>query len=262
MFSRFAVAFAACTLFSAPYAGQIIGIGDAVSGSGAACLGDCRFDQQGQLVAAGDTAELFNFGVEIDPATGDIIGGGGTFQGNQGTLVVGPGGNVDPVQTLAILYTDSGAPTNLIVTLTAPIMPTFPGGSLLTTLADLSGVLYDGDDDGGSVAMGTVLPSGAVYETVIDGLTKFIFGPAVGSTDVGAGGSLAYGPYSVSSLHTCIVDCAFFGIRLGIGGQGGGDQYSLLARHELVAAESIPVPSTLMLCALGLLALRRVRQPA
>lgn len=225
-------------------AGQVTAI-DLPDATGIVCFGNCQTQD----------VDLFLFNLGIDPETGDIVPiGNGSFQSADGDQVfLRTTGNVDPVLSLALSVVDNGAPTAFAISVTAPILPAYPAGTMLATMASLSGTLLDADDGDGVVAVSALSASGKLMDTLVNGASVSSIGEPVTRTSVGSGGSLVYGPFSATDSLVCpVAGCDLFSLIISFTGDGDGDRYVMEGRFELSEAQIVPVPGVLLLIGLGL----------
>ena len=241
-----AVLLAGCLIGAASVHAGTITVTDLPDATGQVCFGNCQAEGE----------DLFRFSLGIDPQTGDIVPiGNGRFESVDGDVVVlGTAGNVDPALGLALSIVDFGAPTAFAISLTAPLIPTYSAGTLLASMATLSGTLIDAAIDGdGLVAMSALSASGMLMQSLVNGTPVSSIGAPVPSTSVGSGGSLAYGPFSATDTLVCTAGgCDMFGLTISFTGNGGGDRYELNGQFDLSEMQSVPVPGVLLLMALGL----------
>ncbi|MEZ5587103.1 MAG: hypothetical protein R3E46_08550 [Sedimenticolaceae bacterium] len=232
---------------------QALAVNDLIEGDGAVCFGDCSDTGSG---------ERFTFKILINPRSGDFYtDGSNEFQSSFGdTVVIGMAGNADPIMIASISAIDFGAPTTFGFTFTSPFAPTAPAGAMLNSMATLTGTLSDADGGDGAVSATAFLASSTIMQTLVQGVPVTAVGPTA-SSNVGAGGTLGYGPHSASMAFTCpATGCDNFGIQLAFTGAGGGDQYQFTATHELTPAQGVPAPIPLMLIGFGLLGMGGARR--
>lgn len=181
-------------------------------------------------------------GFDIDPAYQDV-----TFANGDSITLMDANGMFDPVLNLAVGVTDSGAPSNFFVQVTAPLVPTLFG--IVNYRIDLGGFFTDGASDGGSIT--AFNQSFGVMDVSLNGTDI----DGVGTNAVFPAFAGAYGPFLKLGQYDCgVVGCSSFDINFQFTGSGNNDTYTLNGRFEVV-----PEPTSALLLGVGTagLALRR-----
>jgi hypothetical protein len=149
-----------------------------------------------------------------------------------------------PFSQLSVGFLDLGAPTQIAVTFTTPLV--LAAGSFPYRLEGTVTVT-DGGQDGVDFEAVSLLGGTAQFFGLVDApLTA-----AIGTTQSDLASGATYTPSDVAGTSSCST-CSSFTTATSWKGSGGEDQYAALVRFEVGEVGRVPEPTTLALVGLGL----------